>query len=221
MSPPKGEEPAAPAKPDFPDPKDDPIGHLVAKNDWLEQQVLTLQDKATGYEKGEQAKTERVTAESNARHAIAAAEQALRAEVPDYDDALKHLRAVQVAQIRQWGAINGMNEAQIMQEHQRQEAAAAMAVVAKGGDPARYAYEMANLVGYRPVDPAKPNGKTEMTPEKKAEVQNRAAKAASLGSGGSDAGNDDGDQQGSRMSIPQLQTALGEAFGEWRKSRGH
>lgn len=129
----------------------------------------------------------------------AAAESAFVQQAPDYAHALEHVRSVQA---RQLALLHPeATPEQIKQHIAFTEVQAAAGCLAQGRNPAQFAYEMAQALGYRPQ--AKPGGK--QTPGKM--IDKDAAR--SLGSGGGDSDGADADE-GDGM--PEFKAALSERF---------
>lgn len=180
-------------EPDFlADPKgyvDTKVAGALKKLDEAQQQTKETADQVKAREQREQ--TWRATQ---------AAEQQFVATMPDYPQALEHVRTARFSQL-QMMAPNATPE-QITQHIALEEMNAAAHLLSQGKNPAEFAYNYAKTIGYQPKAP---QSAAAPAAAPKASIDKDAVR--SLGSGGGDAPSDDPGN-----SMPELTAALQERF---------
>src|ERR1051325_5980389 len=129
-------------KPKPPEFIEDPKGYIDAKEKEVTEALKELRE----------ANSQRAEADKQQQHftaltgAIAAHEQSFVAANPDYHEALQHVRTVRSQQLKMM--YPDATDAQISQQIGREELGGAQQVLARGGNPADFAYNYAKTLGY-------------------------------------------------------------------------
>jgi chromosome segregation ATPase len=192
----KGPDPEPPAF------EQDPASHLKYQLDSV-QERLAQQQKL---DQERQLQAEQQAAFQRLAQQIDASERHFVQQMPDYQDALKHLRE---SLKREQTEVFGLDEAQAAQRVERELLDFAIANAQRGANPAEAAYRIAGLRGYTKKAAAQ-------TAQEKLETQQRGAAAKSLGGGGSPA---------KGLSIEALAAMSEDEFAkltpeQWRKAMG-
>lgn len=136
------EPPKAPEKPAIPDYDTDPLGHIKARLDELQQGTGQLRE----HTQAQQAQAELMGILQRAEHEFVQ-------KAPDFGDALNHMRTVEMKRLKIAHKKTGATEQQLTQILAQREVAAAVDALRLGINPAEYFYEQAKEVyGYSPKE---------------------------------------------------------------------
>jgi len=194
-------------KPKPPEFIEDPKGYIDAKEQEVRDALKELRESETKRAESEKQQQQFQSLIST----IATHEQAFVSSNPDYNDALAHVRTVRTQQLKMM--FPDATDQQIQQQIGREEIGGAQQILARGGNPAEFAYNYAKTLGYAKKVAAPANGgmaAAAAAPEPEAKPDKDAVR--SLGGGG-------GAQQDDAPAdpMPEFTMALKERFKPRRK----
>lgn len=198
---------AAAQKPKPPEFIEDPKGYIDAKEQEIRDAVKELRE----------ANTQRTQIEEQQRqtqalfNTIATHEQAFVAATPDYNDALAHVRNIRSQQLKMM--FPDATDQQIQHQIGQEEIGGARQILARGGNPAEFAYNYAKTLGYVKKAPAQASGgiaAAAAAPEPEAKPDKDAVR--SLGGGGGAE-----NEEAPADPMPEFTQALKERFKPRRK----
>jgi len=152
--------------------EEDPANHLKQEHEMTKKELSEL--------KAWKQQQEQAYAQQHAmqqfQNKLQAEEQAFAKEVPDYDEAAKHVANIWTSEFR----MAGVPPEQIGQAYFFKVAQFANAAIRRGENPAEAVYELAQMVGYQKKEVKKPAG------EQKIETIQKGQEAAKGLGGGKD-----------------------------------
>jgi len=192
-------------RPKVPEFIEDPKGYIDHKEQEVRDALKELRESNTKRAEAEEQQRQMQTLFST----ISTHEQAFVASNPDYNDALAHVRNVRTQQLKMM--FPDATDQQIQHQIGREEIGGAQQILARGGNPAEFAYNYAKTLGYMKKAPASAaNGAAHVEPEPEPKPDKDAMRT--LGGGG---GAEQDDAPSDPM--PEFTAALKERFTRKRK----
>lgn len=206
------EKAAAPAPVVVPDFVEDPVGHVDAKVGKLQSEIARLEKlaadgNAKAEEEARQGREQLALMQFSNR--VQSSEATFSEAHPDYYKALDHSRAVRVQEMEYLG----MDKAEIAKAINTEEVNAAMAALARGKDPAEFAYKRAVAMGFKGDAPGASPASAAADKKLQAEIDlyEKRRMASSIGSG--DAG-EGGELEEAGDAWAAVESAFQELYGE-------
>ena len=201
---------AAAKQPKPPEFLEDPKGYIDHKEKEVTEALKQLRETET-----KRAESEKQSQQLNQLlSTVATHEQGFVAQNPDYHEALNHVRNVRTQQLKMM--FPDANDAQIQQQIRNEEIGGAHQILARGGNPAEFAYNYAKTLGYvkKQAAAAIANGANGAAPVLQQETAAKPDKDAvrTLGGGGGAEAED-----GPSDPMPEFTQALKERFTRKRK----
>ncbi len=163
-----------------PDMEKDPMAYLK----WTKQVVDAMMQERRQTASEQQQESEQSNYVRQVVQTFTQAENEYRKAVPDYDDAMEHLRQARIAEIEAFG----IPKAQAVQQFQQEALQMADAAYRTGNQPAAVVYKIAQTRGYRPkaaeetkADPVQDRQKADAEMQKRRDAEKLSK---SLGGGG-------------------------------------
>lgn len=148
--------------PAAPNPETDPYGHLMHTIKGLSDKIEAMQTARTN----DRQQDTQATQQQQFQNAVTAALDAFKKDHPDYEDAIKHLRAEKSKEL----AGLGYSRQEAEEKMNREELDICIRTLSNGKSPAAVGYEMAKRYGYKAPPPAQ-------NPESKVEAIKKGLKA--------------------------------------------
>lgn len=201
----------AAAEPKAPEFLEDPKGYIDHKEKQVSEALKQLREGETRRSEAEKQQTQL----NQLLTSVASHEQAFVAANPDYHDALNHVRTVRASQLKMM--FPDASDAQVQQQIRNEELGGAHQILARGGNPAEFAYNYAKTLGYvkKQAAAAIANGANGAAPVLQQEIEQKPDKDAVRSLGGGGAAESD-DAPASPMP-PEFHQALKERFTRKRK----
>jgi hypothetical protein len=121
--------------------EEDPLGHTLARNETLERELKSVNEKLDGF--GRQ--SQQAAFLTQVTSALAGSEAEFRSQHPDYDSAVKYLKDVTRADLQD----QGLSAAQIEDYVNQGKLALAHAALQQGKNPSEVIYERARRYGFK------------------------------------------------------------------------
>ncbi len=135
---------AAPAEPELPTLEQDPVGHIVGKQQEIERQVRQSSEQAAQQQQQVAQYMQTLALQQAITQRAQGLEAEFSAEHGDYHQAIEHLRAARHQEL----ALLGMNADQRAQTIQQEGLAIAVHALQNNGNPAQLLYELAKMRGF-------------------------------------------------------------------------
>lgn len=178
-----------------------PLEHLKSSLDQVMQNQQSVHQELARQQENERAAGYR----AQLAHVVTSAENAFKAETPDYPEALEYVRAGRIAQLRALG----YNDMEAGQYVLNEAIGVAQRCIQAGKNPAEAIYEMAKATGYQPK--ARQQAPAPTPTEKLQTIQKGVEAAKTLGGGGASAGT---------PTVDQIANMSEEEFADFMKKGG-